>query len=401
MLPPGGIIAVRACRPACGLLVASLLFAPDRFLIRPAGIFRRVSRSYRRAAVRSGHQSPYGPARGSRAGGVRSFAHGSGLARPVAGQVRARSGDFVHLQPHRAVLRGRTPAGCSELAGRISRAVAAEDPALSLPASAAGSRAPHVPRRGGAGFDGAGRAADPRPDEAGGARCRRSRNHRHAAGQAVPAHVCRGQGSPLDHRDRRQHGFHGRCGGASFGAHLRQPGGTESPLHRRRRNGRTLRRALRRAAAAAVDHRQPHGGARRRPGRPFRRRCHAPGATRRTPGGLRHRGVLYCQFAAHHRPGPGRARPQGAPPPADGDGRPGRAARHRGRGRAARRRVSLHPRRSRPDRRIRTRIAPGGGDRGRGHHHRPRHRVPALARIARDGADHPRAARCRRTGAPP
>jgi glutamyl-tRNA reductase len=46
-------------------------------------------------------------------------------------------------------------------------------------------------------------------------------------------------------------------------------------------------------------------------------------------GRVRHRRLLHGQPAADHRPGHGRARAQGAAPPADGDGRPGRAARHR------------------------------------------------------------------------
>jgi hypothetical protein len=54
--------------------------------------------------------------------------------------------------------------------------------------------------------------------------------------------------------------------------------------------------------------------------------------------------VISCtaSSAAHHRPGRGGARAEGAPPPADVHGRPGRAARHRTRGRAAGRRLPVH-----------------------------------------------------------
>src|SRR5664279_2314879 len=99
---------------------------------------RVVQRSYRRAVVRSGYQPSYGPAGSTRAGGVRPVTHGTGPARPVAGEHRARSRDPVDLQSHRTVLRRRTSASRGGLAGGVPLAVAAEDSALPLPASAAG-----------------------------------------------------------------------------------------------------------------------------------------------------------------------------------------------------------------------------------------------------------------------
>ena len=76
-------------------------------------------------------------------------------------------------------------------------------------------RAPRLPRRQRPRFDGAGRAADPRPDEAGGARGRHApaRSGTHAAPD-VPALVRGRQGSAQLDRDRRALDQHGGGGGA-------------------------------------------------------------------------------------------------------------------------------------------------------------------------------------------
>ena len=80
----------------------------------------------------------------------------------------ARSGDPVDLQPHRVVPRGRTAGGGHDWLAEYHR-LRTDDitPYLYTLPGAGGS--PRVPRRLRARFDGAGRAADPRPDEGGGA----------------------------------------------------------------------------------------------------------------------------------------------------------------------------------------------------------------------------------------
>ena len=94
----------------------------------------------------------------------------------------ARSGDPVDLQPHRALL---SPASSPAALARLARAATtASTPGelqpylYTLPQRAGG--APRVPRRLRARLDGARRAADPRPDEGGGARRRVGRHARHA-----------------------------------------------------------------------------------------------------------------------------------------------------------------------------------------------------------------------------
>ena len=92
------------------------------------------------------------------------------------------------------------------------------------------------------------------------------------------------------------------------------------------------------AARAAQGHGrgQPHARARREAGQPLRRRRRCAWPT--CPSVLHeYDAVVSCTAStpADHRPGRGGARAEGAPPPADVHGRPGRAARHRARGRRA------------------------------------------------------------------
>jgi glutamyl-tRNA reductase len=116
--------------------------------------------------------------------------------------------------------------------------------------------------------------------------------------------------------------------GASGRAHLRAFRRAEGAVHRRRRNDRTVRRALSPRSSRVHGDRQPHARARRSAG---------GSAFPATPCGSTRSASAWpnttssCparQPAADHRPGHGRARMRRAPP-ADGDGRSGRAARHR------------------------------------------------------------------------
>ena len=114
------------------------------------------------------------------------------------------------------------------------------------------------------------------------------------------------------------------------------------------------------------------------------------------PGRIRHRRLVHGELAADHRPGRGRAGPEGAPASADVHGRPRRAARHRARGRAPVRRLPLHRRRpvgAGPDGR---REARGRGGAGRGDHRDRRAELRPVARPARLGAADPGAARAGR-----
>ena len=77
-----------------------------------------------------------------------------------------------------------------------------------------------VPRRERARLDGAGRAADPGPDEAGGALRRVGGLARPRAEPAVPAHVRRGEGRAHADRHRQRVDLDGRRGGEARRAHL-------------------------------------------------------------------------------------------------------------------------------------------------------------------------------------
>ena len=70
----------------------------------------------------------------------------------------------------------------------------------------------------------------------------------------VPAILRRRQGSAQRHADRRAFGQPGGCGGAPGGAIVRRPGPHQGAVHRRRRDDRPGRGALRLAQAAG------HGG---------------------------------------------------------------------------------------------------------------------------------------------
>src|SRR6266850_252153 len=89
------------------------------------------------------------------------------------------------------------------MARALSSLRARRPAALSLYAAARAGGAARVPRRLRPRFDGARRAADPRPAEGSGA-CRRIRRHDgHAPAQALPALLRRGEGGALDHAGRR------------------------------------------------------------------------------------------------------------------------------------------------------------------------------------------------------
>ena len=257
--------------------------------------------------------------------------------------------------------------------------------------------APRLPRRQRARFDGARRAADPRPDEAGGARGRRGRHARHHAAPDVPALVRGRQGSAQLDRDRRPLDQHGGRGGAPGVAAVRGPARDPGAVRRRRRDDRAGRDALR-GAQAARAWRWPtarSSAARSWPRASAPRRC-ALADLPAAPGRVRHRHLLHRELAADHRPGRGRARAEGAPAPADVHGRPGRAARHRARGGAPGRRLPLHRRRPVGAGADRRREAPGRGRAGRGDHRGRRAELRALARPARHGAADPGAARAGR-----
>ncbi len=106
-------------------------------------------------------------------------------------------------------------------------------------------------------------------------------------------------------------------------------------------------------------------------------------------GRVRHRRLVHREPAADHRPGRGRACPEGAPAPADVHGRPGRAARRRARGRAPVGRLPLHHRRPLGAGADGRREARGRGRAGRGDHRDRRAELRPVARPARLGAADP------------
>ena len=230
--------------------------------------------------------------------------------------------------------------------------------------------APRLPRGQRAGQHGAGRSADPGPDERRGARRQRRRRPGQHAAPAVPALVCGGQGGAQLHRDRRPLHQHDRRGRAPGRAAVRRPERHPRAVRRRGRDDRTRRHPLRGQNAQEHGDRQPHAGARRKAGRPLRRRGHAPGRHARPPARVRRRHQLHRQHPAHHRPGRRGARAEEAPPPPHVHGRSGRAARHRTRSQGPDRRLPLHGGRSGQRGANRQRQPPGRRGPGRGHHRR-------------------------------
>ena len=91
---------------------------------------------------------------------------------------------------------------------------------------------------------------------------------RHAAAPDVPAHL-RWPGSAVADRHRRAVRVHGRGRRAPGRARVRRPGPGPHAVHRRRRDDRTLRHALRRATPAQHGRGQSHGRARRAAGQSF------------------------------------------------------------------------------------------------------------------------------------
>ena len=185
----------------------------------------------------------------------------------------------VHLQPHGNLLRGRARRHGPHpgLAGALGRRVARAAALACLHAARRTGRPPRLPRGQRARFDGAGRAPDPGPDEGCGARRRPGRRPGHHAQPAVPAFLCRRQGSAHLHRDRRPFDQHGGRGGAAGRPAVRGHGQDPRAVRRRRRNGRTGRHPLRRPQPQGHRHRQPHAGARRAAGLALRRRGDAAG----------------------------------------------------------------------------------------------------------------------------
>ena len=84
------------------------------------------------------------------------------------------------------------------------------------------------------------------------------RHARSAVEQIIPAHVFGRENRALRNRHRREHGVDGLRRGAARRAHLPEHRRAERALHRRGRNDRAHGDALRRAASAPRDVRQPH-----------------------------------------------------------------------------------------------------------------------------------------------
>ena len=134
-------------------------------------------------------------------------------------------------------------------------------------------------------FDGARRAADPRPAEGGSARSRQRRHARDDLAADVPALVRRRQGSALVDRDRQPLDQHGGSGGAARLAAVRVAGPDPRSLRRRRRDDRAGGDAFRGARPAPDGDRQSQRRARRERWRRAsgRRRCRSPSCRRGSP----------------------------------------------------------------------------------------------------------------------
>ena len=152
------------------------------------------------------HPRPQPPDRAARRAGadrVPAGSAGSCIARSAGPAEGEGSGDPVHLQPDRS-LRPRVRAGArGALAGRLPSRPEGHAAALHLHAAAGKGDHPRLPRGERPRLDGAGRAADPGPDEAGGAPRRIGGRAGTGAEPALPAHVRRGQGCA--HANRHRH----------------------------------------------------------------------------------------------------------------------------------------------------------------------------------------------------
>ena len=209
-------------------------------------------------------------------GGVRPGGSRARAARPARSAKGQGGGDPLDLQPDGALRpQPRAAAGRAVARGLPPGAEGCSD---AVPLHAAPREGGHacVPRRLGPRLDGPGRAADPGPDEAGGAP-RRIRGHARARPQpALPAHVRGRQGRAQPDRHRQRVDLDGGGFRQARRAHLPVDRRAAAPADRRGRDDRPHRDALRRAQAAVGDDREPDDRAR-------------PGARRRASGPRRSR----------------------------------------------------------------------------------------------------------------
>jgi hypothetical protein len=176
---------------------------------------------------------------------------------PTLQSLRSSFGSGSHPQVEAAIIStcNRTEIYCASehdragpyfrLAGPVRRRGPCPAALACLHPARRRSRPPRLPRGQRARLDGAGRSPDPGPDEG---RRTRGRNRRRAgqhAQPAVPALVCRGQGSAHRHRDRRALDQHGRRGGPAGRAAVRRPAPDARAVRRRGRDDRPGRDALR------------------------------------------------------------------------------------------------------------------------------------------------------------
>jgi len=178
---------------------------------------------------------------------------GAAAGRDAAGVLAAhapcgRGGDRVDMQPHRALRQrcARTRRRCARLARRTRRHRCAHRADAHLSARRRQRRAACIPRRERPRFDGAGRAADPRPVQACAARGRERRHAGHDAAPVVPAHLRRRERGAHADAHRRRVGEPCSRGGEARRAAVRGSGGCACAVRRRGRDDRTRGDALRR-----------------------------------------------------------------------------------------------------------------------------------------------------------
>jgi hypothetical protein len=217
---------------------------------------------------------------------ARAVAAGAALAARAAVPRRTRGHAAVHLQPHRAVSRhgqrpgwqrhGAAVAGLVGRAGRCRRWQGLRSVAPHPRGRAQRSCASRFPCRRGARFDGARRAADPGPDQGGGARGRAGRHPGHHLAPVVPARLFGRQGGAHPDRHRFALGEPFGCSRAPGPAAVRRSAPGARALCRRRRDDRAGRGPLRRAQAAVDDRGQPQLASRAVAGAALRLRGHRP-----------------------------------------------------------------------------------------------------------------------------
>ena len=237
---------------------------------------------------------------------------------------------YVAAEPRSAPETGAPGAGLAGRAGRRQRQPAAGP---HLCARGPRRRAPRLPRRRRARFDGARRAADPRPDEAGGAPGRRRRHPGHARCTSCSSARSRWPRRCAPSTEIGAHSISMAAASVRLAAQLFEDLREIQVLFVGA--GEMIELVATHFAARqpkAMARGQPHARARREAGQPLRRPGAAPVGPARSPARVRRRRLLHRQLAADHRPGRRRAGAEGAPPSADVHGRPGRAARHRARG---------------------------------------------------------------------